>query len=109
MKKQKICIIGGGLTGLVTAISLSKFDFEIDLITDKLIKNFKSTRTIAISEENFNYLNKLNISKSLKKEIWVCSKMKLYTEFENEKLLEVFEMDKENKKENIFYMIENSK
>ena len=71
MEKQKICIIGGGLTGLVTAISLSKFDFEIDLITDKLIKNFKSTRTIAISEENFNYLNKLNISKSLKKEIWV--------------------------------------
>jgi len=109
MEKQKICIIGGGLTGLVTAISLSKFDFEIDLITDKLIKNFKSTRTIAISEENFNYLNKLNISKSLKKEIWVCSKMKLYTEFENEKLLEVFEMDKENKKENIFYMLENSK
>ena len=109
MEKQKICIIGGGLTGLVTAISLSKFDFEIDLITDKLIKNFKSNRTIAISEENFNYLNKLNISKSLKKEIWICSKMKLYTEFENEKLLEVFEMDKENKKENIFYMIENSK
>ena len=59
MKKQKICIIGGGLTGLVTAISLSKFDFEIDLITNKLIKNFKSNRTIAISEENFNYLNKL--------------------------------------------------
>ena len=109
MEKQKICIIGGGLTGLVTAISLSKFDFEIDLITGKLIKNFKSNRTIAISEENFNYLNKLNISKSLKKEIWICSKMKLYTEFENEKLLEVFEMDKENKKENIFYMLENSK
>ena len=85
MKKQKICIIGGGLTGLVTAISLSKFDFEIDLITENLIKNYKSTRTIAISEENFNFLNKLNISESLKKEIWVNSKMKLYTESKNEK------------------------
>ena len=109
MEKQKICIIGGGLTGLVTAISLSKFDCEIDLITVNTVKNFKSARTIAVSEENFNFLNKLNISKLLKNEIWVCSKMKLYTESRNEKLLEVFEMDKENKKENIFYMIENSK
>ena len=109
MKKQKICIIGGGLTGLVTAISMSKFDCEIDLITGNLMKNFKSTRTIAISEENFNFLNKLNISESLKKEIWICSKMKLYTESSNENFLEVFEMDKENKNENIFYMLENSK
>ena len=109
MEKQKICIIGGGLTGLVTAISLSKFDFKIDLITENLIKNLKSSRTIAISQENFNFLNKLNIFETLKKEIWVCSKMKLYTESENEKFLEVFEMDKENKNENIFYMLENQK
>ena len=87
MKKQKICIIGGGLTGLVTAISMSKFGCEIDLITGGLKKNFKSTRTIAVSEENFNFLNKLNISESLKKEIWICSKMKLYTESSNEKFL----------------------
>ncbi len=109
MKKQKICIIGGGLTGLVTAICMSKFDCEIDLVTGNLVKNFKSARTIAISEENFNFLNKLNISEFLKKEIWICSKMKLYTESGNEKLLEVFEMDKQNNKENIFYMLENSK
>ena len=109
MKKQKICIIGGGLTGLVTAISLSKLDLEIDLIPGNLTKNFRSTRTIAISEENFNFLNKLNIFESIKKDIWVCSKMKLYTESNNENLLEVFEMDKEKKNENIFYMLENSK
>ena len=109
MDKQKICIIGGGLTGLVTAISLSKFDFEIDLITENIIKKPKSPRTIAISQENFNYLNKLNIFQSSKEEIWVSSKMKLYTESENEKFLEVFEMDKKNKNENIFYMVENHK
>ena len=33
MKKQKICIIGGGLAGMVTAISLSKINCDIDLIT----------------------------------------------------------------------------
>ena len=95
MKKQKICIIGGSLTGLVTAISLSKLNCKIDLITGNLVKNFESSRTIAVSENNFHFLNKLNISKSLKKEIWTCSKMKLYTEVKSEKFSEIFELNKE--------------
>ena len=77
MKKQKICIIGGSLTGLVTAISLSKLNCEIDLVTGNVYKIDKSNRTIAISENNLDFLDKLNISKSLKKEIWPCSIMKL--------------------------------
>ena len=109
MKKQKICIIGGSITGLATAISLSKLNCEIDLITGNLVKNYKSSRTIAVSENNFHFLNKLNISKSLKKEIWTCSKMKLYTEVKSEKFSEIFELNKEGKNENIFYMLENSK
>ena len=52
MKRQKICIIGGSLTGLVTAISLSKLNCEIDLITGNDDQNPKSNRTIAISEDN---------------------------------------------------------
>ena len=78
MEKQKICIIGGSLTGLVTAISLSKLACEIDLVIDSPTQNLKSTRTLAISENNFNFLNKLNISRSLKKEVWPCSIIKLY-------------------------------
>ena len=109
MKKQKICIIGGSLTGLVTAISLSKLNCEIDLITGNLVSNLKSTRTIAVSEDNFNFLNRLNITKSLKKEVWTCSKMKLYTNEKNKKFSEVFELDREGKNENIFYMLESSK
>ena len=109
MEKQKICIIGGSLTGLVTAISLSKLNCEIDLITGSSIKNLKSSRTIAISEDNFHFLNKLNIFETLKKEIWICSKMKLYTEVNSEEFSEIFELNKEGKKENIFYMLENSK
>ena len=109
MKKQKICIIGGSLAGLVTAVSLSKLNCEIDLITGNLVKNLKSSRTIAVSENNFNFLNKLNISNLLKKDAWTCSNMKLYTEVSKEKFSEVFELNKENKNENIFYMLENSK
>ena len=105
MKKQKICVIGGNLTGLVTAISLSKLNCEIDLVIDNPTQNLKSTRTLAISENNFNFLNKLNISKSLKKEIWTCSKMKLYTEVKSEKFSEIFELNKQSKNENIFSFI----
>ena len=107
MKKQKICIIGGSLTGLVTAACLSKLNCDIDLITGESHKNLKSGRTIAVSENNFRFLDKLNISKLLKKKIWACSAMKLYTESKNEKITEIFELNKENENENIFYMLKN--
>ena len=109
MKRQKICIIGGSLTGLVTAISLSKLNCTIDLITGDLDQNLKSNRSIAISENNLDFLNKLNITKLLKREMWSCSIMKLYTEIKNKKFSEIFELNKENKKEKILYMVENSK
>ena len=109
MKKQKICIIGGGLTGLTTAISLSKLNCEVDLITDNLGKNLKSNRTIAVSDNNLNLLMKLNIFKNFEKEIWPCSIMKLYASSTDSKFLKIFEIDKENENKKIFYMIQNSK
>ena len=109
MKKQKICIIGGNLTGLITAIALSKLNCQIDLITGNVNQNHKSNRTIAISENNLDFLNKLNITKSLKKEMWPCSKMQLYTEIKSEKFSELFEINNSHKEKKIFYMLENSK
>ena len=109
MKKQKICVIGGSLTGLVTAISLSKLNCEIDLVTGSVNQNVKSNRTIAISKNNLDFLNKLNISKSFKKKIWPCSAMKLYTEIKNGKFSKIFELNNDSKQKKIFYMIENSK
>jgi len=109
MEKQKICIIGGGLTGLATAICLSELDCEIDLVTGNLEKNPRSTRTIAVSENNLDFLNDLKISPVFEKEIWACDKMKLYTETTKEKFSEIFELDQKIKKKNIFYMMENLK
>ncbi len=109
MEKQKICIIGGNLTGLVTAIALSKLNCQIDLITGKANPNYQSNRTIAVSENNFDFLNKLNIKKSLIKEMWPCSIMKLYTEIKNENFSKVFELNNDNKQKKVSYMIENSK
>ena len=110
MKKQKVCIIGGGLTGLVTAITLSRLNLEIDLVTDdNLNKKVKSTRTIALSQNNYDFLKKLEINNLLEKNFWPCDNMKLYAENENEKFDEIFEVNR-NKKEQkkIFYMTSNS-
>ena len=109
MEKQKICIIGGSLTGLVTAISLSKLNCDIDLVVGNTSSNIKSNRTVAVSENSFHFLNKLNISKSFKKKLWPCSIMKLYTEVKNGNFSEVFELNNDNKKKKILYMLENSK
>ena len=106
MKYQKICIIGGGITGLITAVSLSKLNCAIDLIISNPRQYLKSKRSIAVSEDNFNFLDKLNISKSLKKEIWPCSIMKLYTEGKDDNFTKVFELNNEKKQKKILYMFE---
>ena len=108
MKRQKICIIGGSLTGLVTAISLSKFNCDVDLITADKKQRYNSIGTIAITPSSLDFLNKLNISKSLKKLAWPSLKMKLYTEIKNKKFSEIFELKNDNKKE-VLYMLENKK
>ena len=107
MKKQKVCIVGGGLTGLITAITLSKLNLEIDLITDSNNHNLRSNRTLAISQSNFNFIKDLNIFKLTKKDFWPCVKMKLYTETENKNFSEIFYF--ENKEKNILYIVENKK
>ena len=110
MEKQKICILGGGLTGLVTAITLSKLDLEIDLITGNINRNIKSNRTTAISQSNYFFLKKLNIFKFSKKEFWPSSKMKLYTEGKKEAFTEIFDFTSNKKqKKQILYTMENSK
>ena len=109
MKKQKICIIGGGLTGLITALTLSRLNLKIDLITGNINQYIKSNRTIAISQNNYDFLKKLRIFKFSKKEFWPCSKMKLYTEAKNKEFTEIFGLNKDKKqKKQILYMMQNS-
>ena len=108
MKKQKICIIGGGLTGLVTAIALSRLNVDIDLVIGNTSKNIKnSNRTTAVSQSNYEFLDNLKITPFSKKLFWPCSHMKLYTKNENEKFKEIFAIDQNKKNKKIFYMMNN--
>ena len=107
MRNQKICIIGGGLTGLITALSLSKLKINIDLIAGNIEQNLTSGRTLAISQNNYDYFNKLNSSIFTKKDFWPCSEIKLYSESKNNSFAEIFKITKDKKK--VFYMMESSK
>jgi len=109
MKNQKICIIGGGLSGLVTAITLSKLNCKVDLVTGNINLNVKTNRTIAISQNNFNFLEKLNISKLLKKEVWPCKIMKLYSEDTNKNFSQILEFKNKSQKNKVLYMFQNKK
>ena len=56
MKKHKICIVGGGLTGLITALVLSEKALDIDLIVENKTSKNKDLRVTAISEKNVEFL-----------------------------------------------------
>lgn len=83
MKNQKICIIGGGLTGLTTALVLKNLNLDIDIfLSEKKTTKKIDERSTAISNSNFVFL-KSNI-KSLNQNIfWPSKKINLYYEDKN--------------------------
>ena len=105
MKKQKICIIGDGLSGLITTLLLGKLDLQIDLISSKLKKK-KDNRTTAISPSNHTFLSK-NLFKKNSKLFFKCKKIKLYQEKENNSLFNF--MNFENPNTGLMYIAENKK
>ena len=73
MIKQRICIVGDGLSGLMTAVVLAKVPgLELDLIAEKSIKN-ADKRTTAISDTNYKFINQ-NITSLGQKLFWPFKK-----------------------------------
>ncbi len=80
MKKQKICIIGDGLSGLTAALALSTLDIEIDFISkNKSIKKLPDNRITAISQSNYSFLSNYFKKEDLKA-FWSCKNIDLYHE-----------------------------
>ena len=83
MKKQKVCIVGDGLTGLITALSLSRLNIDIHLIGKKhQIHKSSDNRTTALSPSNYSFLSKY-FDKTDLKSFWPCKKIRLYNETSN--------------------------
>lgn len=105
MKKQKICIIGDGLSGLTTAIVLNNLiNAEVHLISKNRPKN-SDKRTTAISKSNFNFLVD-NFSNLNKKMFWPSKNIKLFYEI-NKKKINFLNLSED--KNNLMYVFENNK
>ena len=97
---MNICLLGNNLTNLVIANILLKKKINVDIISQTSKSSLKKTiRTIAISNENYKFLQK-NI-KGLNNLGWPTKKIKIFSEKNNSS--ELFEFKNEN--ENNFYLL----
>ena len=100
MKKHKICIVGGGLTGLITALVLSEKGLDIDLILENIKSKNKDLRVTAISDKNLVFLRSSIKNLNLKL-FYPVKKINLY--FEKNKMIKNFLNFEENKNLMIFF------
>ena len=102
MKKHKICIVGGGLTGLISALVLSERGLDIDLILENNTFKNKDLRVTAISEKNMEFLKSMIKNINLKL-FYPVKKINLF--FEKNNQMKNFLNFDENK--NLMYFFEN--
>ena len=77
--------MGDGLSGLMTAVILSKVSgVEVNLIAKKGIKN-ADKRTTAISDTNYKFINQ-NIKSFKQKLFWPSQKIDLFYETSKENI-----------------------
>ncbi len=103
MKKHKICIVGGGLSGLISALVLSENGIDIDLIAENPNSKSKDLRVTAISEKNLEFL-KSSLKNLNQNFFYPVKKLNLF--FENNNQIKNFLNFKENR--NLMLFFENS-
>ena len=105
MKKQRICVVGDGLSGLMVALALNKIEgLEVQLISKKN-KHSKDKRTTAISASNYEFFNNV-IHKIDKNLFWPSKKIDLFYETKNQKM-NFLNFNEDSK--NLMYVFENDK
>ncbi len=105
MIKQRICIVGEGLSGLMSAVILAKVPgIEVTLIAKKRSKNIDK-RTTAISDTNYEFVNQ-NINSLGRKLFWPSKKIELFYETSKERV-NFLNLNEANS--NLMYVFENDK
>jgi len=107
MKKQKICVIGGGITGLSVAAALATLNVNIDLIAEDFNKKYTTLRTTGLSNSNYLFLKELNLINNSSKFSWPCREMEIYDFFEDCKRKKILNLKTE--KEDILHIFKNLK
>ena len=103
MIKQKICIIGNGLTGLTAALILGKLNLDVHLIAAPDKKRRRDIRTTAISENNYKSLISF-IGNKYSKIFFESKEIDLYKEHSKE--IKHF-MNLSNKNNNLMFLFQN--
>ena len=91
---MKICLIGKNLTNFVLAKNLSKKNLSIDILFHSSEEKKSYQRTLAISKENFDYLNKIN--SQMKIAAWPIKNIKIYNNNNKKELTEFKNKNKEH-------------
>ena len=105
MSKQRICIVGDGLAGLMAAVVLGRISgVDINLIAKKEKKNLDK-RTTAISHTNFKFIQE-NIVKLDNNLFWPSKNIELYYETSKEK---INFLNLNEAHSNLMYVFENDK
>ena len=99
---MKICLIGQNLTNLILADVFDQKKLNVDIYLNKKIQKIKTSRTIALSSGNFNYLKH---STNLSVIPWKSKEIKIFTQDSNSK--EIINFKKKNKE--VFNLITYSK
>ena len=108
MFKQKILILGDGLTAKLTASLLSKLDLEIELVALRAnLQEKKNNRTIVISNSNFDFLKKNFLDIQSQKIFWPINRIKIYDDKIN--VPKLIDFDSPVKNQNIAYVVYNKK
>ena len=96
---MNVCLIGSGISTLILAKILANRNINVSIYEEPSIKKKLVTRTLGISQNNFDFLQKEKIN--LKKTSWEINKIKIFNEEEKDKEILNFG----NGKDTIFYII----
>ena len=105
--REKVCIIGDGITALMLTKALLDLDIKIDLITKNNFKTkIQDNRTIGISDSNLFFLKNQGIIDKKTKIFWKINQIKIFNS--KLKLNKNLLLNFENKEKNsIFHMVKN--
>ena len=101
---MNICLIGNGLTSLVLAKNLINKKINVFVYYKNIKNSTFQSRTIGISKNNFDFLNK-EIIKFKKNMFWKIKQIEIYSEkYKDEKILNF-----KKSKEELFSIVKNNK
>ena len=96
---MNVCLIGNGLTNLVLAQVLESKNIRVTILFDSKKNNNFNSRSIAISNKNYDYLN--NDVINIKKLSWPVNNIEIFKETSIAKKIFNFK----NKQNNLFFTI----